>query len=111
MQKLFDDYNYGKLNTEDIDMAISGAVPPDTGAIAAKGVASMKEAADVSGAGSSKGALNEALNKEISAFKKAIHALIGKGETDTAAKVLEQYAKVNPSDPDINIIYNIIHNR
>ncbi|MDR1704996.1 MAG: glycosyltransferase, partial [Clostridiales bacterium] len=45
MKKLFDDYNSGKLSGEDIETAISGAVPPDTGAIAAKGIASMKVAA------------------------------------------------------------------
>ncbi|MDR1704997.1 MAG: glycosyltransferase family 2 protein [Clostridiales bacterium] len=43
----------------------------------------------------------ERLKKEAAALKAAIYGLIDKNQIKTAARILEQYAKINPSDPEI----------
>ncbi len=100
MKKLFNDYNAGKLDSEDIETAISGAVSPDTGIMAEKGIAAVT--ASIKGPEKiTAGLAKAALIKETEALKKAVNAMIDRGETDTAAKVLEQYKRVNPSDAEI----------
>jgi tetratricopeptide (TPR) repeat protein len=55
--------------------------------------------------------VKDALAKQTAAVKAAIYKLIEGGRLEEASKALELYRGVNPLDPDINIIYNIIHNR
>ncbi|MDR1704885.1 MAG: hypothetical protein LBS19_09430, partial [Clostridiales bacterium] len=55
--------------------------------------------------------IKDALAKQTAAVKAAIYKLIEGGRMAEASKALELYRGVNPADPEINIIYNIIHNR
>ena len=46
----------------------------------------------------------DSLNKETAALKGAIYEMIKNKQFEMAARILEQYAKINPADPDINTI-------
>jgi len=46
----------------------------------------------------------EAMQSQLNDLKITIYALIDKGETNQAANFLLQYAKINPADPEIQIM-------
>jgi len=54
------------------------------------------------------GSAHAQFEKEAAAFKEVIFELIESGQSDAALQLLEQYALLNPSDPDIGSIKKTI---
>jgi len=54
------------------------------------------------------GSTKEQFENEAVEIKKIIYELINSGNADTASQLLEQYSLLNPTDPEINDIENMI---
>ncbi|MCL2400050.1 MAG: glycosyltransferase family 2 protein [Defluviitaleaceae bacterium] len=55
--------------------------------------------------------LHEQLAQEIVVFKTAMYNMISSGDTKQAAKLLEAYVRLNPSDPEIEKIQKMIEEK